>query len=428
MLDIKYIRENPEIVKAAVLNKKSHVDIDELLALDIQRRDLQSQLDGLNQKRNEAAKQKNVEQGKALKEQVQKLQEALKSIEESYQLLMYAVPNIPTNDTPIGKDEDENVVLKTVGNPKEFTFVPKEHWELGEAMGLIDNETASAVSGARFTYLFGELAMLEFALVQFVIGTLTSKTALEEIIEKNKLSVPSKPFVLVVPPVFIKPEIFERMGRLEPKDDRYYIPSDDLFLIGSAEHTLGPIHMDTILSEAELPIRYLGFSTAFRREAGSYGKDTRGILRLHQFDKLEMESFAVPSMAHDEQLFFVAIQEYIMQSLEIPYRLMSICTGDMGAPDAKQIDLESWMPGQGTYRETHTSDLMTDFQARRLNIKYKNGDGKNEYVNMNDATATAIGRTIIAIMENYQQEDGSIIIPRALQPFMFGITEIRSKK
>jgi seryl-tRNA synthetase len=210
----------------------------------------------------------------------------------------------------------------------------------------------------------------------------------------------------------------EAMGRLEPKDDRYYIESDDLYLIGSAEHTLGPIHMNETLDENELPIRYLGFSTSFRREAGTYGKDTRGILRLHQFDKLEMESFSSPQNSLEEQKFFIAIQEYLMSSLGLSYQLVLKCTADMGDPDFRAIDVETWMPGQNSFRETHTSDLMNDYQSRQLKTKVKNKDGQIELVHTNDATAFATGRVIIAIMENYQQADGSIIVPEALVPFM----------
>lgn len=256
------------------------------------------------------------------------------------------------------------------------------------------------------------------------MSTLTDEKTLKKIIKDAKLDISSKPFIPVVPPVFIKPEVFQKMGRLEPKEERYYIPSDDLYLIGSAEHTLGSMHMDETLSEDSLPLRYIGFSTAFRREAGSYGKDTKGILRVHQFDKLEMESFASTADALKEQDLFVAIQEYLLQQLNLPYQVMAICTGDMGGPDYRQIDIETWMPGQDKYRETHTADYMTDFQSRRLNIKIKQGENA-ELAYMNDATAIAVGRTIIAIMENYQQEDGSIEIPKVLKPYMGGMKIIK---
>ena len=216
----------------------------------------------------------------------------------------------------------------------------------------------------------------------------------------------------------IRPEIYQKMGRLEPKEDKYHLEEDDLWLIGSAEHTLGPIHMNDVLKEEELPIRYIGYSTAFRREAGSYGKDVKGILRMHQFDKLEMETFTTPENGIQEQNLLVAVQEHLMQEFEIPYHVMAVCTGDMGGPDVRQIDIEAWMPGQKTYRETHSADFMGDFQARRLNIRVKRKTGENEYVFMNDATTFAIGRALIAIMENGQQKDGSIVLPKLLQKYL----------
>jgi seryl-tRNA synthetase len=221
----------------------------------------------------------------------------------------------------------------------------------------------------------------------------------------------------------------KKMDRFDPIDDRYYFKEDKQLLVGSAEHSLGPIHMNQIIKEENLPIRYIGYSTAFRREAGTYGKDMRGILRCHQFDKLEMESFTTAENGLAEQNLIVAIQEYIVGQLEIPYQVVAICTGDIGKPDYRQIDIECWMPGQNKYRETHTSDYMTDFQSRRLNTKYKKTDGKTELVHMNDATAAAIGRMLIAILENYQQKDGSVKIPKVLQKYMpGGIKKIEKKK
>jgi len=261
--------------------------------------------------------------------------------------------------------------------------------------------------------------LLEFALIQYTFQTLTSEKIIGKIAASIEKGYAAKPFIPVIPPDFIRPQIFEKMARLSPEDkeERYYFPQDDIYLIGSAEHTLGPIHMEEIIPEENLPLRYLGFSTSFRREAGSYGKDTRGIFRVHQFDKLEMESFTLPNNSLKEQDFILAVQEYLVRSLELPYQVVMICTGDMGKPDARQIDIEIWMPGQGRYRETHTSDLMTDYQARRLNTRVRKKGGDIEFVHMNDATAFAIGRTLIAIMENYQQKDGSIKVPRVLQKY-----------
>ncbi len=429
MLDIKRIRENPELVRVKAKQKNVDVDVDLILKLDAERHSLQVRIEALNQERTAAAKDRNVESGKLIKQQLEPLEAEHARIDAEFTALMLAVPNLPSDDTPVGAGEDENVVLKTVGKVPKFDFEPKEHWELGATLGVIDNETAAKVSGARFTYLKGDLALLQFAVIQFVMHTLTDAESMQKIVDAAGLSISAKPFTPVVPPVFIRPEVFQRMGRLEPRDERYYIPSDDAYLIGSAEHTLGPLHMDQTIPEAELPIRYLGYSTSFRREAGSYGKDTKGILRLHQFDKLEMETFCLPEDSIEEQNLLVAIQEHLVSRLGLPYRLVICSTGDMGDPDARHIDLETWMPGQNKYRETHSADLMTDYQARRLNIKVKRttgaSSGKSEYVHMNDATAFAIGRLLIAIMENYQQADGSIKIPAALQPYAAGRTEIK---
>lgn len=423
MLDIKYIRENSDLIKQTVVNKKGKVNIDRLLEVDEQRRKLRTEIENLNQEKNIAAKEKDVARGKLVKENLVSLEEKFALLDAEYTELMYAVPNVPSPKTPVGPDESANAVISKHGDVPKFSFKPKEHWELGKELGIIDTETAAEVTGARFAYLKGDLALLEFAVIQLVMGILTNETTIAEVAKKAGLNVSTKPFVPVLPPVMIKPEVMQRMGRLEPKEERYYIPSDDLYLVGSAEHTLGPIHMDQTLKEEELPIRYIGFSTAFRREAGSYGKDMKGILRVHQFDKLEMETYTIPENGQDEQMLIVALQEHINQTLGLPYQVIEISTGDMGAPDYRQIDVETWLPGQDRYRETHTSDYMTDFQSRRLSIKVKRKDGKTELVYMNDATAAA-GRTLIAILENYQQADGTINIPEALQPLMFGKKKI----
>jgi seryl-tRNA synthetase len=421
MIDILFVREHPDIVKKVAQDKRVDVDVDRLLELDKQRREAIAELEEIQRKRNEAAKAKDIATGKSLKTQATHLQEKLDDIESVYTPLLESLPNIPSDDTPIGADESENVIIKIHGEPTRLSFHAKDHLELGEDLGIIDTQTAAQVSGARFSYLKGALALMQFGLVQLTFQTLTNEEVLATIIKQAGLSVSSKPFVPVVPPVFIRPEVMHKMARLEPREERYHITSDDLFLVGSAEHALGPLHMGQTLDEEELPLRYIGYSTAFRREAGSYGKDTRGIMRVHQFDKLEMESFSNPETSIEEQNFFVAIQEYLVGQLGIPYRLVQICTGDMGTPDARQIDLEMWMPGEGKYRETHTSDLMTDYQSRRLLIRSNGSHGKR-FVHMNDATAFAIGRTLIAIMENYQQEDGTIRVPEALVPFVGATT------
>jgi seryl-tRNA synthetase len=427
MLDIKFIRENPEAVIAASLAKKVDVDVKKIIKLDEAKRKVQTEMEALRAEQKKLSalipkadakeKAKLLKETGKLKEKIQKLGEKMTAAEEELLPLLLKVPNVPDADVPVGMDESGNKVAWSWGTPKKFAFKPKEHWELGETLDVIDNERAAKTSGARFTFVKGRLALLQFALLQHVMRIVTSEDTLKRIALGAKLEVSTKPFVPVIPPALIKSDVLQKMGRLEPRDERYHIPGDDLYLIGSAEHTLGSMHLDEVLDEHDVPRRYVGYSPAFRREAGSYGKDTRGMIRLHQFDKIELESFSLPEHSHAEQDFLVAIQEHIMQSLNLPYQVVMICTGDMGSPDARQIDIETWMPGQNTYRETHTADLMTDYQARRLNTRIRRKDGAHVYAHMNDATAIAMGRVMVAIMENYQEEDGSIGVPEALIPY-----------
>jgi len=419
MLDIKFIKENRDIIESAIKNKRSKpVDLNELITVYEERKELKKKLDDLNQKRNVAQQNRANEEGIALKKELVEIEAKLPDLDKKFMSLMIALPNIPSADTPIGKDDTENKVLREVGEKPKFDFKPKEHFVLGTELDIIDNERASNVSGPRFTYLKGDLALMQFALLHFAFGVLTNEDTLEKIKNDAGINISTKTFTPVIPPVFIKPAVFSRMARLEPKEERYHTEADDLYLIGSAEHTLGAMHMDEIIPAEKLPVRYVGYSTAFRREAGAAGKDTRGILRMHQFDKLEMESFCLPEQSYQEQDFFVAIQEHIMTALGLPYRVIICCTGDMGDPDHRHLDLETWMPGQNKYRETHSSDLMTSYQSRRLNTRFKQKDGKPDFVHMNDATVVAVGRTLIGIMENYQQADGSIKVPDVLQKYM----------
>jgi len=420
MLDIKFIKENPNIVKDSCKKRGVKCDIDKLLKLDKEKREVQLKVENIAAQKNKASKEiakaKNkkgiISKMQKIDKKGDKLKEKLKKLKIELQELLLRVPNILAKDVPEGKDENDNKVLKKWGKIPKFNFEPKDHVELGENLDVLDIKKAAKISGARFNYLKGKLAILEFALIQYTFDFLVKKG-----------------FIPVIPPIMIRPEVFEKMARLseEDKDERYYLPKDNLYLIGSAEHTLGPLHMDEIIPEKDLPIRYIGFSTALRREAGSYGRDTRGILRVHQFDKLEMESFTVKEDSEKEQDFIVGLQENLVKSLKIPYQVVKICTGDMGNPDARQIDIECWMPGQNKYRETHTSDLMLDYQSRRLNTRYRDKNNNLEFVHMNDATAFAIGRIIIAIIENYQQKDGSIKIPQVLQKYT-GFKEIKNGK
>lgn len=430
MLDIKFIRENADLIKETIKNKQlsKKINLDDLLNLDKKLVDLNNQLIDLRQKRNKINDQiKNaktqeersplIEENTKLKDDNQKLETLIASLQEDFNLLMLKVPNIVDPNMPIGIDDSENVVVKEWGKIPEFDFEPKDHIELGKLLGIIDVEKSGNISGSRFCYIKGAAALMQFAIVQLVFETLTNNDVIGKL--AKEVGNPSdKPFIPVVPPVMMRPSVMQRMGRLDPIDERYELKLDELILVGSAEHTLGPIHMDEILDKKDLPIRYIGYSTAFRREAGSHGKDVRGILRVHQFDKLEMETFVPQEMGSVEQKLIVAIQEYLVQQLELPYQLMQICTGDAGTPDYNQMDINCWIPSQKTYRETHTSDYMTDYQSRRLQTKYKDVDGSNKYVYMNDATAFAIGRILIAIIENNQQKDGSVVIPNVLRKYI----------
>lgn len=420
MLDIKFIRDNPDIVRAAIKNKKGKpVDIDAVVKLADERKDVRQKIDELNRKRNEAQAARDIEGGKRLKEEHAALEAEYAQVDKQFALLMLAIPNIPSVDTPVGTDDKENKVLQQVGEKRSFgPYSPKEHFEIGEALGFINTEKAAQVSGARFAYLMGDMVMMQFALLQLAFKILTDEDILKEIAMRAGLKVSTKPFIPVVPPVFVKKPIQVRMARFLTPEEHYLFPEDDLMLIGSAEHTLGPLHMDEVIAEEELPIRYVGYSPAFRREAGSYGKDTKGIIRVHQFDKVEMESFVKPEDGIAEQDFLVAIQEHFLQLLGLSYQTVLVCTGDMGFPDQRQIDIETWMPGQGVYRETHSADYIGGFQARRLNTRVKRADGSVESLHMNDATMVAMGRTLAAILENYQESDGSVKVPKVLQAYV----------
>ncbi|PIR88735.1 MAG: serine--tRNA ligase [Candidatus Harrisonbacteria bacterium CG10_big_fil_rev_8_21_14_0_10_44_23] len=416
MIDIEKLRTDAAPFRESVRRRGMDESlIDSVLELDTKWRELLAKVEGLRGEQKKLGKE-DIEKAKGIKAEISNLDKDLKEVEARRLVLLQKLPNLLHADVPDGKDESENKVVRTWGEPTMFNFEPKDHMEIGEALGIIDTEQAAKVSGARFAYLKGAAAKLQFALIQMTIDTLTNGKTISKI--AKKIGVSAKPFEVVVPPVMIRPEVYEKMGRLteEDKDERYKLAQDELYLIGSAEHTLGPLHMDQTLDAEKLPIRYLGYSTAFRREAGSYGKDTKGILRMHQFDKLEMESFTSPDDSDKEQDFIVALQEYLLQELGIPYQVVQICTGDMGKPDNRQVDIECWIPSQKKYRETHTSDLMTDYQTRRLNIKVQNGK-KKEFAHTNDATAFAIGRTLIAILENYQNEDGSVTVPKALRKY-----------
>lgn len=432
MLDIRFIRDNAETVQTNATNKGYKVSIADLLKLDDERRTLQQQVDELREKRNaNAGKMKGgkptqelIDEGKQIKIELTEREGYLSGVEAEYMDILKKVPNMASEDVPVGLSEDENVIAKQVGEKPQFDFVPRNHYEIGEQRLWIDKERAAKVAGSRFAYIKGDMVKLQMAIVQFVINTLSDEEKIQEIAQKAGLEVSLRAFTPVLPPLMIRTEPYDAMDRLEPRDDRYKLEGDDLWLQGSAEHVLGSMHADEIFEEADLPLRYLGYATSFRREAGTYGKDMEGILRMHQFDKLEMESFTTGEDGLKEHLLFVAIQEYLLQQLELPYQVIQKCTADIGKPNARGIDMEVWLPGQDKYRETHTADYMTDYQSRRLKTRVRRASGELELVHTNDATAFALGRIMIALIENGQDETGNIRLPAALQPYLGGRTTL----
>ena len=410
MLDIKFIRENPDKVKESCQKRQIKCDIDRLLELDEQRRKLIQEVEVLKSDKNKLGKDE-IEKAREIKNEIKKLEPELDKTEKEFEGLMKQVPNLSLDDVPEGKDEKDNKVLREDGKKPKFDFQYKDYLAIAEKLDIIDIERAAKVSGTRFGYLKGGAVLLEFALVQL---------AFEVLIKEG--------FTPVIPPVMLKHKAMAGMGYLDRgADEVYHLEKDDLYLVGTSEQSIGVIHMDEILKEKELPKRYVAFSTCFRREAGAYGKDTKGILRVHQFDKAEMFSFCQPEKSKEEHQFLLSIQENLVKLLKIPYRVVQICTGDLAGPSAATYDIEAWMPGQNQYRETHSTSNCTDFQARRLNIRYRQEKDEQEvkFVHTLNGTAFAIGRMLIAIIENYQQKDGSIEVPKVLRKYMCGVKEIK---
>ena len=408
MIDIRDLLKNPQKYKQALIDR-GYQDaslIDEVLELKSKINYLIKQRDEINALINKFSKtkpdEKTIKLLREKKEELKKIKEEINKLEEALEEKIDLIPNVPAPEVPRGKDENDNVILRTWGEIPQFDFEIKDHIDLGKEFDLIDVDKAGEIAGSRFYYLKNEAVLLEIALIKFVYDTLLPYG-----------------FTPIIPPYFIKEKYYRGMGRITGADreERYYLEKDDLFLIGSAEHTIGPYHANEILAEDELPKRYLGFSPCFRREAGSYGKDVRGILRTHQFEKVEMFSFTLPEKSEEEHQFLLSLEEKIMQLLKIPYRVMFICTGDMGRTDYKQYDIEAWLPSQQRYRETHSCSNTTDYQARGINARFRRKNGKVDYLHMLNATALAIGRAIIAILENYQRKD-YIEIPEVLVPYL----------
>ncbi len=411
MLDIQFIRNNQEKVTESTRAKGVDVDIEQLIQLDSNRRDLISKIEAVRSERNEVAKSKSggkpsqeqIDKGKQLKSELAKLEDQLKPIEEEFNRLLLLVPNMLHESVVRGPGEEGNTVIRTVGEKPTFDFTIKDHQDIGESLDLIDMKTAAEVSGARFYYLKGELVLLEHALTSWIM---------------NKLS--QKGFTAVSTPTLVREEMMVATGFFPAERNEIYTvnPDDDnLYLAGTSEVPLTGLHRVNKLVESDLPKFYFGYSTCYRREAGSYGKDTKGIFRVHQFNKLEMYCFAHPDKSWEIHEQLLAIEEEILSDLELHYQVINIGSGDLGAPAAKKYDCEVWIPSQNKFRELTSCSNCTDYQARRMNIKYKTSDGKQAFAHTLNGTAMASTRTLIAIIENYQTSDGHFNVPKVLKPY-----------
>ena len=414
MIDIKFLRENPDVVRASQKGRGEDVAVvDQVLASDELKRAAITEFEQLRAEQNLLSKSVGAAKGdekaallansKELADKVKAADAKRAEIEAQANALAMAISNILDPEAPIGGEEDF-VVIEHVGTPRDFAaagFEPKDHVELGKLLGAIDTERGAKVSGSRSYYLTGVGALLEFALVNFAVTSATKAG-----------------FTPVIPPVLVKPAAMEGTGFLgQAAENVYHLEKDDYYLVGTSEVPLAAFHMDEILDGAKLPMRYAGYSTCFRREAGSYGKDTRGIIRVHQFDKVEMFSFCKPEEAKEEHKRLLQWEKDFLNAMEIPYRVIDVASGDLGSSANRKFDIEAWIPTQSAYREVTSTSNCTEFQARRLNIRYKDSDGTKAVATLN-GTLVAIPRMIVAILENHQNADGSVNVPAALQPFL----------
>jgi len=410
MLDLKLLRELPDEVEHGIRAKGYAVDVKRILELDTKKRELQGRVEAIAAQKNAASAaiaQASAEERERLLKELRVVDrkadaeaERLDALSQELDQLLWAVPNLPASDVKVGKDDTENEVLRTWGEIPQFPFVPKPAWELGPRIGAFDTERAARVSGTRFGYLTGPGARIEWALLRHATRFLTAEG-----------------FTPVIPPVLINAKAMEAMGYTlhGGKDETYYLERDDQYLVGTSEQSIGPMHMGEVLREDELPKRYVAFSTCFRREAGSHGKDTKGIFRVHQFNKVEMFCLTSPEASDAEHEFLLGLEERLLQDIGLPYRVVKMCTGDLGVPAARKYDLEAWFPSEGRYRELTSTSTCTDWQARRLNIRYRPKDGgKPRFVHMLNGTAFSMNRPICAILEHGQQADGSVVLPKVI--------------
>jgi seryl-tRNA synthetase len=424
MLDIKVLRDDPERVKKAILERgmSSEVaDVDGALELDAQRRSILVKVEEMKHERNQASEtivslKKKGEDTKAITDRMRDISDRIKemdsevrSIDEALRTVMLDIPNLPHESVPVGPDESFNVEVRRYGKAPAFTFKPKPHWDVGDALGILDFERGVKIAAARFTLLKGAGALLERALVNFMLDMHTREHGYTE----------------VFPPILANEETFTTTGQLPKFREDMYQCQDNLLLVPTAEVPVTNIHRDEILSEEELTVNYVAYTPCFRREAGSYGKDVRGIIRQHQFNKVEMVKFAHPDSSFDELEKMIDHAEEVLRRLELHHRVVLLSTGDIGFSAAKCYDLEVWMPASGEFREISSCSCCTDFQARNGNIRYKPATGgKPQLVHTLNGSGIAVGRTMAAILENYQMDDGRVVVPPALQPYMGGMTLI----
>jgi seryl-tRNA synthetase len=420
MIDIELFRSDPKKFEDEIKKRGMKIDVSAGISLDRQRRDLILRIDNFRSEKNEASnkiaglvgdeKKKIISDMKEINVELGRLEKELEDIEKRYQNHFALYPNLSHKDIPVGVDESGNIVRSYYKEKPVLDFKPKNHIELGTGLDILDEERATKISGSRFVFIKNEGVLLEFALIQYVLNILTGKG-----------------FVPMIPPVLVYEEAMHGTGFFPAEASQYYkTEQDELYLAGTSEVPLCAYHGKEFLDAGKLPLKYTAFSTCFRREAGTYGKDMGGMFRVHQFDKVEMFMYAHPDNSWEQYEFLLGTLEEIIKGLGFHYRIMDMCTGDIGTPNARKFDLEVWLPGQQSYRELASCSHDTDFQARRLNIKYRDGK-KKDFVHTMNSTACAVGRTLIAIYENYQESDGSITIPQVLVPYMNGLKKISRK-
>ncbi|BER92937.1 serine--tRNA ligase [Atrimonas thermophila] len=421
MLDWKWAREHPEVVEESLRKRAMEPELfRELVGIDERRRSLQQEVDALRAERNRLSKQigqykreghdpsQLLAEVQEISEKVKELETLLKEVEEEWKAKLLLLPNLPHESVPVGRDEADNQEVKRWGEIPAFTFQPRPHWEIGEGLGIIDFERAAKIASSRFAVLWKAGAMLERALINFMLDVHTQKHGYTE----------------VFPPFLVNTQAMIGTGQLPKFYEDLYHCQDDLHLIPTAEVPVTNLHSNEILREEDLPLRYVAYSACFRREAGSYGKDVRGLIRQHQFNKVELVKFTRPEESYQELETLLQDAEEILRLLGLPYRVVVLCTGDLGFAAAKTYDIEVWIPSQNRYREISSCSNFEDFQARRANIRYRLKNGSLGYVHTLNGSGLAVGRTLVAILENYQQEDGTVIIPEALRPYMHGMEVI----